>query len=59
MREQNHSVWDEHGLQAEPSRKVQGGVLGANDPIALVLGGTSRVVLGKCRHQHVMHVVAP
>lgn len=57
MREQNHSVWDEHGLHAEPCRKVQGGVLG--DPIAFVLGGTSRVVLGKCRHQRVMHVVAP
>lgn len=54
-----HSVWEGLGLYTEPSRKVQGGVLGINDLTALVLGETSRVILGKCMHQRGMHVVAP
>lgn len=40
--------WEGLGLYTEPSRKVQGGVLGTNDLIALVLGGTSTLIWGKC-----------
>lgn len=45
--EQNHSIWEGLGFFTEPSRKVQGGVLGTNDLIALALGGTSRLILGE------------
>lgn len=50
-------MWEELGLSTEPSRKVQGGDLGGNNPIALALGGTSRVVLRRCMWQACKHVL--